>query len=63
MPGEQPGYFGGDGGAARSGDEGIEVRGGVFEREGVGVGEVGGYEGVEFGGEGGEGGLGHGLGG
>jgi len=39
------------------GDEGVEVGVRVFEGEGVGVGEVGGYEGVEFGGEGEEGGF------
>lgn len=44
MAGEQPGDFGGDGGAARAGDEGVEMAGCVFEGEGVGVGEVERYQ-------------------
>jgi len=59
---EQPGDFEPDGGR----DEGLEGRVGVFEGEGVGVGEVGGEVEEELGGEvqeGGGGGCGLGWGG
>ena len=48
---EQPGDFEADGGVG----QGVEARVGVFEGEGVGVGEVGGDEEVELRGQGEEG--------